>query len=299
MKYAALAAASAALISMSLSSCGGGGSGSSAATGSTGTLGIAVTDAPVDGATKVVIKFTAVEIKPQGGNAIVYDIPDRSINLLALAGGGSATLLDGQTVPAGNYEWVRLLVTAQQNVPDSYIEINGAQYPLFIPSGEESGLKLNRGFTVAVGSRTDFTIDFDLRRSVIAPPGQAPNYLLKPVLRIVDNLRVGIIAGSVPAALIPTGCTPFIYVFSGPGVTPDDLDAAPAPDVDPLISVPVKLDNATGAFSFRVPFLEVGSYTVAFTCDGELDTPEGEETLRFSPAINVTVNANQTVTVSL
>lgn len=63
---------------------------------------------------------------------------------------------------------------------------------------------------------------------------------------------------------------------------PDDIDPAPAPDVDPLVSV---------------PFLEAGNYTAAFTCDGKFDAPDAEDTLRFSPAINITVNANQTVMI--
>jgi hypothetical protein len=279
----------------------GGGSGSGAMLSANGTLGVFVTDAPVDGAANVVVKFTSVEVKPVGGTAMMFDLtPARSIDLLALQGGGSTALLDGVSLPVGNYEWVRLLVAAQQNVPDSYIQLrSGQQYPLYIPSGSESGLKLTRGFMVAAGARTNFTVDFDLRHSVIAPPGQAPNYLLKPVLRIVDNLQVGTLTGSVPAALIPVGCTPFIYVFSGSNVVPDDMDLAPPPDVDPLVTVPVTLDNATGKFSFKVPFLEVGSYTAAFTCDGAKDTPEGEETLMFSPPVNVTVNSNQTVTLSL
>lgn len=288
------------LFAAALVSCGGGGADSMSATNN-GSLGLFVTDAPVDGAANVVVKFTAVEVKPEGGTAMMFNLsPSRSIDLLALAGGGSTALLDGQILPAGRYEWVRLLVASQQNVPDSYIQLRtGQQYPLFIPSGEESGLKLNRGFTVAAGARTDFTVDFDLRRSVIAPPGQSPNYLLKPVLRIVDNLRVGVLSGTVLGVMIPSGCSPFIYVFAGSNVIPDDLDAAPAPDVDPLVSVPVLLNNSTGQYSFKVPFLEVGSYTVAFTCDGARDTPEGEEVLVFSPPLNVSINANQTVTISL
>lgn len=291
-----------------LAACGGGSGSSSgsAATGlggnstAIGTLAISITDAPVDGANKVVVKFTGVEIKPAGGNAVVYNFGTaRSIDLLSLSGGATASLFDAQTVPAGNYEWVRLLVDAQQNVASSFIELKtGSQFPLFIPSGEETGLKLTRGFTVAAGGNTDLTVDFDLRKSIVAPPGQAANYLLKPALRIVDNLQTGTLSGTVPAQRIPSGCTPFIYVFSGSNVVPDDLDPAPAPDVDPLVSVPVTLNAATGAFSFKVPFLEAGNYTVAFTCDGAKDTSDGEETLVFSPAVNVTVNANQTVTLT-
>jgi hypothetical protein len=289
-----LAAASAALIA----ACGGGGS-DSAGPG-TGTLGINITDAPVDGARHVYVTFTAIELKPDGASPITIDIPDRRIDLLALRDGLSDPLLPNQTVPAGRYEWVRVFINAQQNTNASAIELlDGRSFPLFVPSGEERGLQLIRGFNVAQGGTTSFTIDFDLRRSVIAPPGQAPNYLLKPVLRIIDNLQVGVISGTVPASLIPTGCTPFIYVFAGSNVVPDDIDSDPSPDVDPLVSVPVTLNSTTGAWSFRVPFLEVGAYTVAFTCNGGVDTPETNETLTFSPAVNVSVNANQTVTLSL
>lgn len=289
----------AASVAALLVACGGGGDSNPAST--TGTLSINVTDAPVDSARHVWVTFSAIELKPEGQAPITIDIPDRRIDLLALRDGRSEPLLPNTTVPAGRYEWVRVQIVAQQNTNSSVIELlDGRSFPLFVPSGEERGLQLIRGFSVAQGGVTDFTIDFDLRRSVIAPPGLAPNYLLKPVLRLVDNLRVGTISGSVATTLIPSGCaTPFVYVFAGSGVTPDDMDSDPAPDVDPVVSVPVQLNSTTGEWRFRVPFLEVGSYTVAFTCDGGLDTPEGNETLAFSPTLNVTVSANQTVSVGL
>jgi hypothetical protein len=281
-----------------LAGCGGGGSDAGAP--GNGQLTLGITDAPVDGATAVVVKFTAVELKPEDGAAFSIDLsPDPSIDLLALAGGSSRTLLDAHTVPAGRYEWVRLLIEAQQNQPSSYIDLaSGERFPLFVPSGSETGLKLIRGFTVAAGGITHFTIDFDLRKSVIAPPGQSPNYLLKPVLRIVDNLRVGTIAGTVAAALVPVDCTPQVYIFTGAGIVPDDLDSAAAPDVDPLISVPVNLDAASGEYRFRASFVETGDYTASFTCNGAADTPEGEEVLVFAGTRNVTVTANQTTTIA-
>ena len=282
-----------------LASCGGGG-GDGNSTPAMGRISLGVTDAPVDGATAVVVKFTAVELKPEDGDAVIVSLsPAQSIDLLALAGGGSRPLLIEHDVPAGRYQWVRLLIDAQQNVESSYIEFtNGQRYPLFVPSGSESGLKLIRGFTVAAGSVSNFTIDFDLRKSVIAPPGQAPNYLLKPVLRMVDNLRVGAINGTVASALVTADCTPQVYIFTGAGVLPDDVDAAPHPDVDPLVSAPVLLDTASGEYRFRVGFVEVGDYTASFTCNGAADTPEGEEVLVFAGTQNVSVTANQTTTIA-
>jgi len=280
-----------------LAGCGGGGGGGTETP--MGRISLGITDAPVDGATAVVVKFIAVELKPEDGSAFTINLtPAQSVDLLVLAGGGSRALLEDYSVPAGRYQSIRLLIEAQQNQPSSYIDFaSGARFPLFVPSGSESGLKLIRGFTVAAGSNSNFTIDFDLRKSVIAPPGQAPNYLLKPVLRMVDNLQVGAIAGKVDAALVTTGCSPQVYIFTGAGVVPDDLDPAAPPDVDPLVSVPVKLDTATGEYRFRAGFIEVGEYTASFTCDGAIDTPEGEEVLVFTGTRNLTVNTNQTTTI--
>lgn len=280
-----------------LAGCGGGSGGSTETP--MGRISLGITDAPVDGATAVVVKFTAVELKPEDGDAFTINLtPAQSVDLLVLAGGGSRALLENYSVPAGHYQSIRLLIEAQQNQPSSYIDFaSGARYPLYVPSGSESGLKLIRGFTVAAGSNSNFTIDFDLRKSVIAPPGQAPNYLLKPVLRMVDNLQVGAIAGKVDAALVTTGCSPQVYIFTGAGVVPDDLDPAAPPDVDPLVSVPVKLDTATGEYRFRAGFIEVGEYTASFTCDGAIDTPEGEEVLVFTGTQNLSVNTNQTTTI--
>jgi len=281
-----------------LAGCGGGGGGSTETP--MGRISLGITDAPVDGATAVVVKFTAVELKPEDGSAFTINLtPAQSVDLLVLAGGGSRALLEEHAVPAGRYLWIRLLIEAQQNQPSSYIDFaSGERFPLYVPSGSESGLKLIRGFTVAAGSTSNFTIDFDLRKSVIAPPGQAPNYLLKPVLRMVDNLQVGAIAGKADPALITSGCTPQVYIFTGAGVVPDDLDPATSPDVDPLVSAPVSLDTATGEYRFRAGFIEVGEYTASFTCDGAIDTPEGEEVLVFTGTQNVTVNTNQTTTIT-
>ena len=109
--------------SLLLSSCAG--SDDSA----TGLLSIGVTDAPVDTAQKVVVEFDGIEIKPVDGEKISFDFtkecdPDPSlcqIDLLALTDGISTFLLDGETVPAGGYSWMRLLVNAEPDVRDSYI----------------------------------------------------------------------------------------------------------------------------------------------------------------------------------
>ena len=157
-----------------LAACGGSDGGGGQA--QTGFLKVGITDAPVDMAAAVVVKFTGVELKPQGGPAFSIDFATpKSLDLIQLQGEDRALLLDGEEIPVGEYEWMRLKVDADPNVAgDSYLQLEqgGAECEMRIPSGDQTGLKLIRGFTIGAGTTTDFTIDFDLRKSIVAPPGQ-------------------------------------------------------------------------------------------------------------------------------
>jgi hypothetical protein len=278
-----------------LAGCGGEGSGIAAdAAPKTGRMTLRVTDSPVASAERVVVEFTGVELKPLNGDAEVFEFSPRQIDLLALDGGGSETLLSDEELPAGQYEWIRLKVNAGRDASDSFIELeDGAIHPLFIPSGTQTGLKLIRGFTIGAGSTHNFTIDFDLRKSVVHPPGLGEPYLLKPVLRLVDNLQVGTLDGTVAAALIVADCEPAVYLFTGAGVVPDDLGSATAP----LASTAVRLDTVTGDYVFRIGFVPAGPYTLAFTCGADDDGAEVDDVITFAAPIDATVTAGQTTEV--
>jgi hypothetical protein len=274
-----------------LAGCGGGGSGA-AEQPQFGTVNLQITDSPVTSAKRVVVQFTGLEIKPVGAAAPeVFDFAPRQIDLLALDGGGSATLLSNELLPAGEYESIRLKVNAGRDGSDSFIELDdGTIHPLFIPSGNQTGLKLIRGFTIGAGSTSNFTIDFDLRKSVVNPPGLGEPYLLKPVLRLVNNLEVGTIDGTVAAGLIVEGCAPAAYLYTGAAVVPDDLGSA----TPPLATTAVNLDTATGAYRFRLAFVPVGASTVAFTCGADDDVADVDDAIVFSPPLAATVVAGQT-----
>jgi hypothetical protein len=264
----------------------------------TGKLSLAITDAPVDGATAVVVQFTGVEVKPAEGSArsFTFDAP-RQIDLLALTGTDSELLLDEVEVPAGRYNWVRLAVDADEDgVTDSYIDLDdGSRHELEVPSGDETGLKLISGFRVPAGGEASFTLDFDLRKSVHEPMGAGDSFKLRPTLRIVDNALAGAIAGTVMGTLVVPGCTPAVYVFAGSGATPDDVDGA-APE--PVSSAMPELNVATGDYDYTAGFLAEGAYTVSFTCDAAADNPETDDLLVFVGTQDATVAANQTTTVN-
>ena len=305
-----------------LSACGGGGGGGDSA--KAGTLRLGITDAPVDHAFEVNLQFTGVELKPVGGAPFSFDFsPAKNFDLLKLTGTARAMLLDGVEIPAGDYEWVRLKVNADPNVAgDSYVvlEQGGGQCEVRIPSGDQTGLKLVRGFTVAVGAITDFTIDFDLRKSLVAPPGQKTivetcgnqAYLLKPVLRMVNNLQVGAISGTVAANLILAECPadnsdPYpgnVYLF-GPVAATEPDDSIKVDDYDLVANDANGGDAITSAMvdpntgNYTLGFLAPGKYKVAYTCDlddTEIDAnTDPGETVVFTPVAGkaVTVAAGQ------
>jgi len=154
------------------------------------TLTLRITDAPVDYASEVVIQFSGVAIKPENGEEQNFEFEEaKSIDLVALQGSNSAILLDDQIIDSGSYEWIRLAVNAEQGVRDSYMITDGQEIELRIPSGGETGLKLVSGFTVATGGAANFTIDFDVRKSITNAPG-LPEAILKPALRLVNNQEV-------------------------------------------------------------------------------------------------------------
>jgi len=251
-----------------LAACGGNGGDAAG----TGTLKLGIIDAPVDHALEVNVQFTGVELKPVGGAPFSFDFtPAKDFNLLELTGTNRAMLLDGVEIPAGDYEWVRLKVNADPNVGgDSYVVLkaSGGQCEVRIPSGAETGLKLVRGFTVAVGAITDVTIDFDLRKSLVEPPGQATTvgtcdnqaYLLKPVLRMVNNLQVGAISGTVDSNLINAECPadnsdPYpgnVYLF-GPVATTEPDESVSVDDYDQVADDPKGGDAITSAMVIAVP----------------------------------------------
>jgi len=280
-------------ISVLLSACSSSGTDSGS-----GTLNLNITDAPIDSAAKVVVSFNGVSIKPQNGPAYDIDFVDnnndpvvKTIDLLSQQGPNSEPLLVNHTLAAGHYEWLRLKVISNQASTDSYIELdNGSQHPLYVPSGDQTGLKLNRGFDISDGGAASFTIDFDLRKSVLMPNLHSIAYKLKPSLRIVQNNNAGHISGNVgPTTLADAACIGndyAVYVFAGDGITPDDVDS-----VEPNPVTTALLDNS---FNYAAGFLNAGTYTISFTCHASDDDNEVNDVIQFIGTDTVTVNAGTT-----
>lgn len=242
-----------------------------------GNLSVSITDAPLDGATEVVVKFDAIEVKPKEGESIniIFNEP-QSVDLLSLQFGLSWPLIQNESLEAGEYVWIRLAVDADEGEMDSYISFeDGSSYSLSIPSGNTTGLKLNRPFTISAGGNTNFTIDFDLRKSVHMRGNSSDDYFLRPTLRITDNTQVGSISGYITSSFAAAEtCNEGLAVYAYAGdVTPDDEGSS----FPPLTSAAPIYNAENDRYEYQVSYLLAGEYTVAVTCDGDNDDPETDE----------------------
>ena len=208
-----------------------------------GRLTVHLTDAPGDfDAVNIVV--TSVSVHHDGAVEGWEDLSLQAgtFDLLQLQNGVLTTLALGN-LPAGHYDQLRLVLGDGSNVV-----VNGVTYPLTVPSGMSSGLKLIGSFDVVEGETRELTLDFDAAHS-IHHIGNG-KYMLRPVVRLIMG---GVVTpptdttGTITGRTLPQGVAATIYAIQGS---------------DTLRST---TNDATGAFTLT-PLL-AGSYNVAIDAD--------------------------------
>ncbi|MGX6570978.1 DUF4382 domain-containing protein [Cupriavidus necator] len=191
---------------LALAACGGGGGDDG---GGQGTLKVSMTDAPACGFKSVFVTVNKVRVHSSasaetsaGGWVDIDVVPARKIDLLLLTNGMMAVL--GQAaLPAGNYQQVRLVLDANRGggagaLANSVVPIGGTEQTLDTPSAVQSGIKINRPFTVAAGTLTDLVLDFDACKSVVTRGNGT--FGLKPVVTAIPMTVSGEVNGVVSGA---------------------------------------------------------------------------------------------------
>jgi hypothetical protein len=165
-----------------------------------------LTDAPGD-YQEVNVNIAGVEIHSsdtddeKGWNSL--PVNGGVYNLLELTNGVD-TLLAEKEIPAGKISQIRLKLS-----DGNTIKINDEVFDLDIPSGQQSGLKLQVHETLVEGVTYKILLDFDVARSVILTGTGA--YKLKPVIRTITEAQNGAIKGSIT----PEDSNPAIYAIAG------------------------------------------------------------------------------------
>jgi Domain of unknown function (DUF4382) len=165
-----------------------------------------LTDAPGD-YQEVNVEIEGVEIhasqtdNERGWKAL--DVDRRIVNLLDLTN-GKDTLLGSIEIPSGKISQIRLKLGDNNSV-----KVGDKVYDLKIPSGSQSGLKLQVHETFVEGVTYKILLDFDVARSIVLTGSS--QYKLKPVIRTITEAQTGAIKGIVD----PKESTPAIYAING------------------------------------------------------------------------------------
>jgi hypothetical protein len=283
--------------------CGGGDGGGG---GGTGTLVLSATDAPFP-ATEGCLAAALVEIdgvtvqSPSGWVEIpLVDDSDGAddgvvtLDLLQLRSGLEDSLAVGE-LPTGTYHQIRL------HIVSSVLQfVSGApDRTFFVPSGAQSGLKINvqPPVVIAAGQETPLLLDFDLTRSfhVTANGGEptcedlesGPGTVhFNPVVRAMNTDETGVVAGVVE----DSGGAPVAHVevVAFPAGTVVDADTVPTATT---FSAPPGLNAVDeGSYALR---LDPASYDLYVRAQGE------ETRLLAAAAVSVSAGAITTQDLTL
>ncbi len=188
------------LVASGLVACGGGGGSTP-----TGTLKLAMTDAPACGYDHVYVTVNKIRIhqsatadgtEPTGWSELT--LPTQRIDLLSL-NNGVLQELGSLPLPAGTYQQVRLVLADNPANPSTSNPLANAlvlsgttnEVALTTPSAQQSGYKLQARFDVQSGQVADMVLDFDACRSIVKA-GASGRYNLKPVVSVIQRLTTAI-----------------------------------------------------------------------------------------------------------
>jgi len=210
---------------------------------SLGTMEVRLHDAPGD-YDEVNVYIERVEVNreedPEGW--ITISEPEQAFNLIELANGAYEVLGEAQ-LEEGTYHQIRLVLGQTGHS----VVIDSVEHDLFVPSGAQTGVKLEVNAEISEGIEYVLLLDFDAARSVVEA-GQSPalDYLLQPVIKATNEA----ITGNIDGTISPAEAEPIVYALA---------------DGDTLSST--YADTTTGYF--RLIGLEAGTYTVSIDPSNE------------------------------
>lgn len=214
-----------------------------------GSMEVRMHDAPGDyEEVNVTIDRVEVNRSEDDDGWTVISEPEQSYNLLELVNGAYEVLAEAE-LEEGTYEQIRLILSSEEG--NHNVVVDGEAHDLFIPSGEQTGVKLNVNAEIEEGLEYVLLLDFDADRSVVER-GSGSEYLLKPVIRATNEAVTGNIAGTVE----PAEARSALYAIE---------------DSDTLSTTYADTSDGT----FQLTGLEEGEYTVAV--DPREDRYEGTE----------------------
>ena len=125
------------------------------------------------------------------GNWIVLPLDEeKQYDLLTLQ--DTSEIIAMANLGVGSFTQIRLKIV--QGEDKTYVKIGDDTYPLEVPSGTQSGLKLIHPFEIVEGANTVLFLDFDAENSVIKTGND--QYKLQPTIKILSQGVKGTVVDS-------------------------------------------------------------------------------------------------------
>jgi hypothetical protein len=186
----------------------------------TSALAVHLVDGPLATLAEVNVDVAQVQLIDRQGMAGVLVTHMKVIDLLKLQNGISETLATID-LSAGTYLGLRLVLGSRNTVTLA----DGSSHALKVPAGQQSGIKMSLGLELTGGDSHDVAIDFDVAESIhVVAAGQSGQYILRPVLRAIDQQASGSIGGVLTQADLSTP-------LAGATVYAESLDAQGQPQI--------------------------------------------------------------------
>jgi hypothetical protein len=144
-----------------------------------GYMTVKMTDAPAD-YQEVNVEIVGLSINTVTKGWVDVHVNRGIYNLIDLRNNMTMVLTDKAMLPIGKATQIRLQLGSQNS-----IVVEETREALKIPSGEESGVKINIDETILNGQQHIIVLDFDAKASIVK--GRQGNYMLKPVIKIKTN----------------------------------------------------------------------------------------------------------------
>jgi len=149
---------------------------------------VRLTDAPAV-YSAVNVDIQSIIITGNNGSNVTLNTTAGIYNLLDFANGVDTLIATG-SLNLAKVQQIRLVLGPNNTVVDS-----GVTYPLMTPSAQQSGLKIQVHHELQPGVAYEVLLDFDANQSIVKTGNGS--YVLKPVIRAVENALSGSIKGSI------------------------------------------------------------------------------------------------------
>lgn len=225
---------------------------------------------PADDLTALRVGIREIELETEDGSirTITFDEPEM-IDLVQDRSAQRLRLLDRAVVESDSYRAIRLRFSTDQSLEpfaQRASETNRSELRFV-----ESSARTEVNFRIRDLGAETLAVDFDLRGSLFQTQDDFDNnrVAFRPRIRAVVSDFAGAITGTVGNIINQSNCVPGVYLYEGFGASLGSMGSDDPPMTSRLVDGP----GSTFVFDDLPP----GEYTVAVTCEADLDNPNDDD----------------------